>query len=175
MPLVLPAHRNQRLVSGRINGEMSLRRGGSGCPPSFGPTVGGLLVRDQDFHRSGNWLTISAAVWVCQDTTACDQLVVCRPFIELAAQLSSTLVFPPRPRHPLQSSTKIYFFYPYVVRYASSLQLEMSRASKLTLAGTSLMTAGIVVFVHYAQQAEKAVSIIPGGDDYRVLWYPAYR
>ncbi|SLM35666.1 hypothetical protein LPUS_05018 [Lasallia pustulata] len=32
----------------------------------------------------------------------------------------------------------------------------MSRASKLTLAGTSLVAAGIVVFVHYAQQAEKA-------------------
>jgi len=33
----------------------------------------------------------------------------------------------------------------------------MSRASKVTLATTSLMAAGIVVFVHYAQQAEKAV------------------
>ncbi|MCJ1299465.1 hypothetical protein MMC08_002257 [Hypocenomyce scalaris] len=32
----------------------------------------------------------------------------------------------------------------------------MSRAAKLTLAGTSLMAAGIVVFVHYSQQAEKA-------------------
>ena len=34
----------------------------------------------------------------------------------------------------------------------------MSRAAKLTLAGTSFMAAGIVVFVHYAQQSEKAVS-----------------
>ncbi|KAI4135029.1 MAG: hypothetical protein LQ347_001010 [Umbilicaria vellea] len=32
----------------------------------------------------------------------------------------------------------------------------MSRASKLTLAGTSLVAAGIVVFVHYSQQVEKA-------------------
>ncbi|MCJ1331990.1 hypothetical protein MMC10_008682 [Thelotrema lepadinum] len=32
----------------------------------------------------------------------------------------------------------------------------MSRASKLTLAGTSLVAAGIVVFVHFAQTAEKA-------------------
>ena len=37
----------------------------------------------------------------------------------------------------------------------------MSQASKLTLAGTSLVAAGIVVFVHYSQQAEKAVSTIP--------------
>lgn len=34
----------------------------------------------------------------------------------------------------------------------------MSRAAKLTLAGTSAMAAGIVIFVHYAQRAEKAVS-----------------
>ena len=33
----------------------------------------------------------------------------------------------------------------------------MSRASKLTLAGTSCMAVGIVVFVHFAQKAEKAV------------------
>ncbi|OJD14444.1 hypothetical protein AJ78_05212 [Emergomyces pasteurianus Ep9510] len=32
----------------------------------------------------------------------------------------------------------------------------MSRASKLTLAGTSLMTAGIVYFVHWTQEADKA-------------------
>ncbi|MCJ1353009.1 MAG: hypothetical protein MMC33_002993 [Icmadophila ericetorum] len=32
----------------------------------------------------------------------------------------------------------------------------MSRAAKLTLAGTSAMAIGIVVFVHYAQQSEKA-------------------
>ncbi|MCJ1476222.1 hypothetical protein MMC13_004888 [Lambiella insularis] len=31
----------------------------------------------------------------------------------------------------------------------------MSRASKLTLLGTSSMAAGIVFFVHYSQQAEK--------------------
>ena len=33
----------------------------------------------------------------------------------------------------------------------------MSRAAKLTLAGTSVMAVGIIVFVHYAQQSEKAV------------------
>ncbi|KAL4917103.1 hypothetical protein BDW62DRAFT_184612 [Aspergillus aurantiobrunneus] len=32
----------------------------------------------------------------------------------------------------------------------------MSRASKLTLAGTGLATAGIVYFVHWAQEQEKA-------------------
>ncbi len=35
----------------------------------------------------------------------------------------------------------------------------MSRAAKLTLASTSLAAAGIVVFVHYAQRWEKAVSL----------------
>ena len=35
----------------------------------------------------------------------------------------------------------------------------MSRASKLTLAGTSLSAVGIVVLVHYQQRAEKAVSL----------------
>jgi hypothetical protein len=33
----------------------------------------------------------------------------------------------------------------------------MSRASKITLAATSLSAIGIVFFVHYAQQAEKTV------------------
>ncbi|KAI9777524.1 MAG: hypothetical protein M1839_008818 [Geoglossum umbratile] len=32
----------------------------------------------------------------------------------------------------------------------------MSRAAKLTLAGTTAMATGIVIFVHYAQQTEKA-------------------
>ncbi|KAF2189262.1 cytochrome c oxidase assembly protein [Zopfia rhizophila CBS 207.26] len=32
----------------------------------------------------------------------------------------------------------------------------MSRASKITLAATSLGAIGIVIFVHYAQRAEKA-------------------
>jgi hypothetical protein len=34
----------------------------------------------------------------------------------------------------------------------------MSRASKVTLALTSLGTAGIVYFVHWSQEQEKAVS-----------------
>ena len=33
----------------------------------------------------------------------------------------------------------------------------MSRASKITLAATSLGAIGIVFFVHYAQRAEKVV------------------
>ena len=33
----------------------------------------------------------------------------------------------------------------------------MSRASKLTLAATSLGAVGIVIFVHYSQRAEKTV------------------
>ncbi|KAI9825673.1 MAG: hypothetical protein M1832_001017 [Thelocarpon impressellum] len=32
----------------------------------------------------------------------------------------------------------------------------MSRAAKLTLAGTTAVTIGIVALVHYSQQAEKA-------------------
>ena len=36
----------------------------------------------------------------------------------------------------------------------------MSTASKLTLAATSLGAVGIVIFVHYAQRAEKTVHII---------------
>ncbi|PTB68363.1 hypothetical protein BBK36DRAFT_1195755 [Trichoderma citrinoviride] len=32
----------------------------------------------------------------------------------------------------------------------------MSSASKISLAATSLFTAGIIVFVHFQQQAEKA-------------------
>lgn len=35
----------------------------------------------------------------------------------------------------------------------------MSRAAKLTLLGTSLFAAGTIVFVHYAQTAEKAVCL----------------
>ncbi|RDW62607.1 hypothetical protein BP5796_10909 [Coleophoma crateriformis] len=31
----------------------------------------------------------------------------------------------------------------------------MSRAAKLTLAGTSLFTAGTIIFVHYAQKADQ--------------------
>lgn len=37
----------------------------------------------------------------------------------------------------------------------------MSRASKLTLLGTSLFAVSTVVFVHFQQQAEKAVSSVP--------------
>ena len=36
----------------------------------------------------------------------------------------------------------------------------MSTASKLTLMGTTIGTVGIVAFVHWAQTAEKAVSLI---------------
>lgn len=33
----------------------------------------------------------------------------------------------------------------------------MSRASKVTLAATTLATAGMIYFVHWAQEADKAV------------------
>ena len=36
----------------------------------------------------------------------------------------------------------------------------MSNASKLTLLGTSLSAVGIIFFVHWAQQSEKAVRLI---------------
>lgn len=36
----------------------------------------------------------------------------------------------------------------------------MSRVAKLTLAGTSLFAIGTIVFVHHAQQAEKAVRLL---------------
>lgn len=35
----------------------------------------------------------------------------------------------------------------------------MSRASRLTLLGTSLFAAGTVFFVHFQQQAEKSVRV----------------
>lgn len=35
----------------------------------------------------------------------------------------------------------------------------MSRAAKLTLAATSAVTVAVVISVHYAQQAEKAVRL----------------
>ena len=54
--------------------------------------------------------------------------------------------------HRFTPKTKIVF-----CSFASSK--DMSRASKLTLAGTSLSAIGIVVLVHYQQRAEKAVSI----------------
>jgi protein PET117 len=37
----------------------------------------------------------------------------------------------------------------------------MSRAAKLTLAGTSLFALSTIIFVHYSQQAEKAVRFNP--------------
>lgn len=36
----------------------------------------------------------------------------------------------------------------------------MSRASKLTLAGTCLATTGIVALVHFQQKWEKSVSLV---------------
>lgn len=60
----------------------------------------------------------------------------------------------------------------------------MSRASKLTLAGCSLFALSTVVFVHYAQQAEKSVrplrrplSVQPDSSPVTLLsrdnsWYP---
>ena len=53
--------------------------------------------------------------------------------------------------------------YRYVIpRLAiDSEKSTMSRASKLTLAGTTAIAMGIVFFVHYGQTAEKAVSNTP--------------
>lgn len=45
-----------------------------------------------------------------------------------------------------------------VLLFASAVCFcRMSQASKLTLAGTGLLTAGIVYFVHWSQEQEKAV------------------
>lgn len=72
--------------------------------------------------------------------------------------------FSPRPRRPpaITQSTQFSFSLPLPLEIRNrASKFDMSRASKLTLAGTSLVAAGIVVFVHYAQQAEKAVSNVP--------------
>ena len=37
----------------------------------------------------------------------------------------------------------------------------MSQRAKLTLAGTTVGAVGVIVFVHYAQKTEKAVSDSP--------------
>lgn len=56
-----------------------------------------------------------------------------------------------KPRH-------LWFLTIYPTTLHTRLHIrEMSRAAKLTLAGTSLGAMGIVVLVHYQQQAEKAV------------------
>lgn len=57
---------------------------------------------------------------------------------------------------PLKPSSLPFlsFFSVVLVVYISYV---MSRASKLTFAGTGLATAGIVYFVHWAQEQEKAV------------------
>lgn len=47
----------------------------------------------------------------------------------------------------------------YVFHSFRSLVIKMSRASKLTLAATSIGTAGIVYFVHWSQEADRAVCI----------------
>ena len=39
------------------------------------------------------------------------------------------------------------------------IRTDMSRAAKLTLAGSSIFALSTIVFVHYAQQAEKAVCL----------------
>ena len=42
--------------------------------------------------------------------------------------------------------------------FLTAQALKMSRAAKLTLAGTSAMAVSIVYFVHFQQKSEKAVS-----------------
>ena len=46
------------------------------------------------------------------------------------------------------------------ISHNPSQLLKMSRAAKITFAGTMSMAIGIVIFVHYGQQAEQAVRII---------------
>jgi len=45
----------------------------------------------------------------------------------------------------------------------------MSRASKLTLAATGLGTAGIVYFVHWAQEQDRAVRALANGSNPKLL------
>lgn len=51
--------------------------------------------------------------------------------------------------HPTSSFRYAHIIYNY----------SMSQAAKITLAGTSLGAIGIVIMVHYQQQAEKAVRL----------------
>lgn len=46
-----------------------------------------------------------------------------------------------------------------VTLYLGEYVLNMSTKAKMTLAGTAAGALGIIVFVHYAQQAEKAVRL----------------
>lgn len=43
--------------------------------------------------------------------------------------------------------------------------IDMSTAAKLTLASTSVGAIGIVIFVHYQQKADKAVSPLRAVED----------
>lgn len=45
----------------------------------------------------------------------------------------------------------------------------MSRAAKFTLAATGLGTAGIVWFVHWSQEADRAVSLHAPGQEIQTL------
>lgn len=56
----------------------------------------------------------------------------------------------------LSSSLEVFV----IVIYLQSQPIAMSRASKLTLAATGLGTAGIVYFVHWAQENDRAACSI---------------
>ena len=45
------------------------------------------------------------------------------------------------------------------IQLSEEREIVMSRAAKLTLTGTSLFAVGTIIFVHHAQQAEKAVRL----------------
>ena len=61
---------------------------------------------------------------------------------------------------PRQASSSIQYYKKFCILFARFLHprlYNMSRASKLTLAGTAASAVGIVILVHYQQQAEKIV------------------
>ena len=118
--------------------------------------------------------TVSNSLLACQ-FTSCYHLCGCLPSraqvfkkkvgdqgdgIRDARSLS-----PPSVTIALRQKTKIVF-----CSFASSK--DMSSASKLTLAGTSLSAIGIVVLVHYQQRAEKAVSHPFYDTLSRVIFFP---
>lgn len=73
--------------------------------------------------------------------------------IPVIRQASSSLYSREAFRHPSVLD-------PWIFGTCTSVTLHhMSRASKITLAGTSLAAVAIVFFVHYGQQAEKTVTL----------------
>ena len=81
------------------------------------------------------------------------------PHLSPPAKLFLISQFSHRPRERFIASflvTSSHRIYPQTCLAQPS---TMSRAAKLTLAGTSAIAASIVYFVHFQQKAEKAVSL----------------